>query len=83
MDTKSHDNHETDYTVNDEPEVTTEKVLTPTQIMTGAGIDAATNYLIELIGNTQKSFQGKPDAEIHMHPKMSFITSFTGPTPVA
>jgi hypothetical protein len=83
METKSHNDHETEYAVNDESETTTEKVLTPTQIMSNAGIDPATNYLIELIGNTQKSFQGNPGAEIHLHPKMRFITSFTGPTPVA
>lgn len=75
--------HVIEYSVNDEPQTTTEKVLTPVQIMSNAGVDPSTNYLVELVGNAQKSYQGRPNEEIHMHPKMRFITNFTGPTPVA
>ena len=82
MSADSHD-HTIEYTVNGEPLVTTERTLTPVQIMQQAGVDIETNYLVELVGNTQKSYQGKPQEPIHMHPKMKFITIFTGPTPVS
>ncbi len=75
--------HEIDFTVNGDPFSTTEKVLTPVKIMQLAGVDPATNYLVQLHGQSQESYQGEPNKEIHMHPKMELITLFTGPTPVA
>ena len=79
----SSNKHEINYTVNDEPQSTTEKDMTPVQIMEKAGIDPAVNYLVQIVGDHKESYQGKPDATIHMHEKMKFITNFTGPKPVS
>ena len=72
-----------DYTVDDEPQTTTEHVLTPTTILSNAGIDPATHYLVEIVGNTQKSYKDKPNEPIHMHEHMKFVSVFTGSTPVS
>ncbi len=72
-----------EYTVDDEPQSTDQHTLTPNQILTRAGIDPATHYLVEIVGNTQRSYQGKPDVPIHMHQHMKFVSVFTGPTPVS
>jgi hypothetical protein len=71
------------YTVDDEPQSTTEHVLTAAQILEKAGIDLATHYLVQIEGNHRISFEGKPDEEIHMHEHMKFISISTGPTPVS
>jgi hypothetical protein len=72
-----------DYTVDDEPQETSEHVLTAEQILRNAGLDPAQRYLIELRGKHQESYEGRPTAEIRMHEKMKFITAGTGPTPVS
>jgi len=79
---KKHD-HVIDYTVNDEPQSTEEKELTPVQIMTAAEVDSASNYLIELRGHEQVSHKDNPAEPIKMHEHMKFITNFVGPTPVS
>ena len=73
----------TEFEVDTETLTTTEKVLTPVQIMGLAGVDPQTHYLVQIKGQHQESYQGKPDEKIHMHPKMKFITVSTGPTPVS
>jgi hypothetical protein len=78
--------HVIDYTVDDEPQETTEKVLTPRQIMAQAKpkpIDPDTHYLVQIQGKHQVSYEGKPDEEIHMHEKMRFVSIALGPTPVS
>lgn len=72
-----------DYTVDGEPQSTTEHILTPTQILQRASIDPATHYLVQIIGNKQESYQNKPNEPIHMHEHMKFISVATGPTPVS
>jgi hypothetical protein len=72
-----------DYTVDDEPQSTTEHTLTPNQILAKAGIDPATHYLVQIIGNTQKSYKDTPNEPIHMHEHMKFVSVFTGSTPVS
>jgi hypothetical protein len=72
-----------DYTVDDEPQSTTQHDLTPNQILTHSGLDPATHYLVDIEGHNQKSFQNQPDVEIHMHEHMKFISISTGPTPVS
>ena len=72
-----------EYTVNNEPQTTTGHALTPAQIMITAGIDPATNYLIGIVGATQKSYKDKPEEQIRMHENMKFITNFTGEVPVS
>jgi hypothetical protein len=73
------------YTVDDEPQTTTDRTLTPREILTKAGIDAATHYLVLLHGNSgqRTSYEGKMDEVIHMHPKMRFVSVSTGPTTVS
>jgi hypothetical protein len=73
-----------EYTVDDEPQSTTEQDLTPNQILSNAGLDPAQYYLI-LVRNphNQESYQDKGDETIHMHPNLRFISAFTGSTPVS
>jgi len=72
-----------EYLVDDEPQTTTEKVLTAKQILTNAGRDLDSYYLVQIEGNHKTSYQNSPDEEIHMHPKMKFISVYTGETPVS
>ena len=73
------------YTVDDEPQTTTETELTPRHILTNAGFAPDTYYLILVHGQgqNQDSFRDKLDEPIHMHPQMKFITNSLGPTPVS
>jgi len=71
------------YTVNGEPQWTTEKELTPVQIMKDAGIDPDQNYLVEIRHHGQESFKDTPQKPIHMHNGLKFITHFMGPKPVS
>lgn len=76
--------HAIDYTVDGEPQQTTERTLTPRQILRDAGIDPETHYLIEIRGHHEHvSYEGRPDEPIHMHPNMRFVSVSTGPTPVS
>jgi hypothetical protein len=75
--------HLIEYTLDGEPQTTTEKVLTPNQILDKGGLDPATHYLIELVGHEKKSYENNGNAQIHMHPKMKFTSVFTGTTPVS
>ena len=72
-----------DYTVDDEPQSTSEHTMTPTEILSNAGIDPATHYLVEIVGNTQKSYKDKPNEPIHMHEHMKFLSVATSSTPVS
>ena len=72
-----------DYTVDDEPQTTREHTLTATQILSKAGIDPNTHYLVQIVGNTQKSYKDTPNEVIHMHEHMKFISVSTGSTPVS
>jgi hypothetical protein len=71
------------YTVDGEKQTTNERELTPVQILSNAGIDAATHYLVQIEGQHKISYQGNPQTEIHMHEHMKFISVSTGPTPVS
>lgn len=72
-----------EYTVDDEEQTTSEHKLTARQILTNAGIDVDTHYLVEIQGDHQISFQNDMDKDIHMHPKLKFIAIFTGVSPVS
>lgn len=72
-----------DYKVDGEPQSTTMHELTATQILSNAGIDPASHYLVQIEGNHKVSYQGNPNEEIHMHEHMTFISNSTGPTPVS
>lgn len=74
------------YTVDGEPQETTEQELTPRQILQHAGVDPATHYLVEIKSHHEHiSYEGRPDVEIpmHEHPHMRFVSVCTGPTPVS
>jgi hypothetical protein len=75
--------HVIHYTVGDEPQTTTERVLTPREIMTKAGIKPEENYLVEIKGRERKSYKDQPDEPIHMHEGQKFVTVFVGPVPVS
>jgi len=71
------------YMVNDEPQWTCEKELTPVMIIRQAGVDPAQNYLVEIKEHGRESFKDTPEKPIHMHNGMKFITHFTGTKPVS
>ena len=72
------------YKVDDEPESTSEKFLTPAQIMSTAGIDAQTNYLEQIVpGHDPISYKDQPNTSIEMRNGMHFISKPTGPMPVS
>lgn len=75
--------HLFDYTVDDEAQTTSEHILTPSEILTKAGLNPATYYLEEIIGHEKKSFKDKLDEQIHMHEHMKFVSIFIGDTPVS
>jgi hypothetical protein len=83
--TKTHDHpaHPTTVTVDDEPVTTEQPDVTPNNIMTAAGVDPTTHYLVQVEGRHQTSYQGKGDVPIHVHEHEVFITVNTGPTPVS
>jgi len=71
------------YTVDDEAQSTNLHEMTPRQILTNAGIDPASHYLVQIEGNHKVSYENKLDEIIHMHQHMKFISVSTGPTPVS
>ena len=75
--------HVTTFEVDGEPVETTEKTLTPNQIMGLDGVDSATHYLVLVEGREQTSSEGRGDEPIHVHERQKFITVATGPTPVS
>jgi hypothetical protein len=74
----------TEFSVDGEEFSTPEKTLTPRQIMTIAGVDPATHYLVEIKKHgEQESFEGRPEVPISMHDELQFVTISSGPTPVS
>lgn len=71
------------FTVDREPVTTTEEHLTANQILALAGVDPATNYLVQVRGREQVSYQGRGDAEIRVHEDEVFVSVSTGPTPTS
>ena len=76
--------HEIEFTVDDETLETTEKELTPRQILELAQIDPAENYLVLIKhGKPHTSYETTPDTPIHVHAGEVFASVFTGPTHVS
>ena len=71
------------FTVDREPVTTTQERLTANQILDLAGIDAATNYLVQVKGREQVSYEGRGDEEIRVHDDEVFVSVSTGPTPTS
>lgn len=81
--TKEKSPKETKFTIDGDSYTTTEKILTVREIMGMAGVDPDSSYLVELKGDEQVSYQGKPDGQIHIHNKSEFLTRYVGETPVS
>jgi hypothetical protein len=76
--------HEIHFTVDGEPYETTQRELTPNEIIRRfAQKDPATHYLVQIEGHHRESFQGKGDTPIKMHNEMKFQVISIGPTPVS
>ncbi|HSZ58354.1 MAG TPA: hypothetical protein VK797_22000 [Tepidisphaeraceae bacterium] len=76
--------HDIEYTVDGEPQATTEKELTANQILEHAKINPQTNYLVELLGpHERKSFEDQPNDEVRLHDEMRFVSVARCPTPVS
>ena len=75
--------HVINYTVDGEPQQSTERKLTPRQIITKAGLNPEERYLVEIQGKHQVSYKDKMDEPISLHENQKFVTVFIGPVPVA
>jgi hypothetical protein len=71
------------FTVDGEPITIRMERITPNEILTKAGIDPATHYLVEIKGRHQTSYQGRGDTEIRVHDGDKFVSVSTGPTPTS
>jgi len=74
--------HAIHYFVDAEEQTTTEAILTVEQILTKAGLDPASHYLIELRGDQQIPHQNLNE-QLRIHEKERFISVFSGPTPLS
>lgn len=61
----------------------TTKTMTAAEILQLANLALADHYLTEIHGGATKSYQGKPEQVIHLHPGSRFSSVFTGPTTVS
>jgi hypothetical protein len=71
------------FEVDGEELETSDRELTPVEIMNLAGIDPANHYLSEIRGHEQISFKDAPNVQIKMHNGIKFVTASTGPTPTS
>lgn len=60
-----------------------ERDITPNEILTLAGLDPATHYLVRLKGKHQESLQGRGEEPIKVHGHEKFLSLSTGPTPTS
>lgn len=75
--------HVIHYTVDGEAQETTERELTPRQIIINAGLNPDERYLVKIDGRHQVSYKDNMNDPIRIHEKEKFVTVFTGPVPVA
>ncbi len=71
-----------EYTVDGEPQHTSEHELTAEAILRNAELDPSQRYLIEIKGNHQEAHRD-PATRIHIHQHQRFVTAFIGPVPVS
>ncbi len=73
------------YDMDDEPETTDSKEMTPRQIMVAAGVDPNKHYLVQVTANnSQENYKGRADEQIKMLcPRMKFFSVHDGPTPLS
>lgn len=72
-----------EYKVDGEAQFTTEREMTPRQILVNAGIDPENYYLDLVKGGRTESYKDCMDKSIRMHPGIEFISVYTGPSPVS
>ena len=75
--------HVIQYTVDGEPQETTERELTPRQIILNARLNPDERYLVKIEGRQQVSYKDKMDDPVRIHEREKFVTVFTGPVPVS
>lgn len=80
---ETHEEHEVHYSVNGESQETTERKLTPMQILQKAGVNPAENYLVEIRGRERISYQNDPNSLIEIYDNEKFVTEYTGAVPVS
>lgn len=78
-----HHEHVICYTVDGERQETRKHILTPLQILTDAGIDPVSYYLVRISGHHRESYKDKPDEPIHLHEHEKFVSVYMAPTPVS
>jgi hypothetical protein len=78
-----HHRHVICYTVDGERQETRKHILTPRQILTDAGIDPASYYLVQLRGHERESYKDRPDEPIHLHEHEKFVSVYMASTPVS
>lgn len=72
------------YHLCDEPFTTVELYLTPSLILQQKFANNWNQYYLkQLVGQTQVSYEGKPDEKITMCPDLRFLYIFTGPMTVS
>ena len=71
------------FEVDTEPVETTERHLTPNQIMELAGIDPANHYLSKIEGHHTHSYKDAPTTPIRVSEGEKFVSASTGPTPTS
>jgi hypothetical protein len=73
------------YDLDDEPETTELKEMTPNQILKAGGIEPKTHYLVQVNADgSQTSYRDKGEQPIKMKcPRVKYISVLNGPTPVS
>lgn len=71
-----------EFFVDEEKVSTDDPTITVRQILSLAGLDPATHYLIEIRGSNQIPHKDL-DEELRVHEKQKFLSVFSGPTPVS
>lgn len=71
--------HTFPFTVDQNPYISSSKHLTPSQMMLQAGIDPATNYLVDVTETLHASLRDQNDAEINLKQDSKFVSVYFGP----
>ena len=72
-----------EYTVDGDVYTTNDHKLTPNQIITNAGLDPVSFYLIQVKEDGQVSYQNEPEKEITIHKDAKFLARRCGDTTVS
>ena len=62
------------YTVDGEPQSTTDEEMTPRDIMGDAGVDPQTHFLTEIDGGIRRPHRDDLDRPLRMREQMQFVT---------